>query len=264
MNIEIKDKVSVIIGGTSGIGKATVKLFLQAGSVVIFTGRNIEKGRTFEKGLKSNFKSDKLVFIASDISKEDDIKRLANYVKEEWAGCDILFNNAGILRGAKIHETSTVDWQTVIDVNLTGYFYTSKYFIPQMIEKNGGVIINTSSISGLYGDYNCCAYNAAKGGVSNMTRAMALDYAKYNIRINAICPGSIRTPMYDSCSKTIGKQKCEKIFQNTYPGHRIGEPEEVAKVVLFLASDWASFVNGVNLPIDGGLTAHSGQPKFIE
>lgn len=264
MNIGIENKTAVIIGGTSGIGEATVRLFMKAGASVIFTGRNSARGDALEEELKTTYECSKALFVSSDISKESDVMKLADYVKSELGGCDILFNNSGILLGSKIHETSTEDWQAVVNVNLNGYYYTSKYFIPQMIEKGGGVIINTSSVSGLLGDYNCCAYNASKGAISNMTRAMAIDYAKNNIRVNAVCPGSIRTPMYDSCAALIGREKCDKMFENAYPGYRIGEPEEVAKVVLFLASDLASFVNGVNLPIDGGLTAHTGQPRFMD
>lgn len=264
MNLAIESKVTVVIGGDSGIGEATVRLFAKAGAVIVFTGINTEKGKALEKEVREGLKTDKVVYFPSNISKEDEVKKLADYVKTEWGGCDILFNNAGILLGSKIHETSTSDWQTVMNVNVNGYYLTSKYFIPQMIEKGGGAVINTSSVSGLYGDYDCCAYNVSKGAITNMTRAMAIDYAKYNIRVNAVCPGSTRTSMYDACAEYIGREKCEKLFRSTYPGGRIAEPVEIAKVVLFLASDLASFVNGVNLPVDGGLTAHTGQPRFMD
>jgi meso-butanediol dehydrogenase/(S,S)-butanediol dehydrogenase/diacetyl reductase len=264
MDVGIKNKVVVVIGGESGIGEATTRLFVKAGATVVFAGRNAEKGKAIQEELRKEYNTDRVAFAPLDISKEDEVGKLAAYVKDQWGGCDVLFNNAGILLGTKIHETTTEDWQTVLNVNLTGYYYTSKYFIPQMMEKGGGSIINTSSVSGLYGDYDCCVYNTSKGAVTNMTRAMAIDYAKYNIRVNAVCPGSTRTSMYNACAESIGREKCEKIFSDTYPGHRIAEPVEIAKVVLFLASDLASFVNGVNLPVDGGLTAHTGQPRFMD
>lgn len=198
MDIGIKNKIAVIIGGDSGIGEATVRLFVSEGAFVVFTGINIEKGKVLEKEIMDNSKTGKVAYFPSNIVNEDEVKKLADYVKAEWGGCDILFNNAGILLGSKLHETSTSDWQAVMNVNINGYYNTSKYFIPQMIEKGRGAVINTSSVSGLFGDYDCCAYNVSKGAITNMTRAMAIDYAKFNIRVNAVCPSSTRTPMYDA------------------------------------------------------------------
>ncbi len=263
MESGLKGKNVVVIGGESGLGAASVNLFAREGSNVIFTGLNESAGKALSEKLKSE-SSGKIIFIKSDISKEDEVNSVADYVETEFGGCDVLFNNAGILKGAEAENTTTAEWDIVNAVNVRGFFFTSRAFIPQMRKRGGGSIINTSSVSGLFGDYACVAYNTSKGAVTNMTRAMALDHAKDNIRVNAVCPGSMRTAMYDACAASIGEEKCDSIFRAQYPMGRIAEPEDVAKVVLFLASDLAGFVSGTNIAVDGALTAHTNQPKFMD
>jgi len=257
MDIRFDGKLVVVIGGSTGIGEATVKLFLESGGQVIFTGIEEEKDIDLHKYPDELF--DLVEYKRLDISKEEEVKKFTSYVNEKYGGCDVLFNNAGILKTNILHETPTEEWLRTMDVNVNGYYYTSKYFIPQMIKKGGGVIINTSSMSGLQADYTFCAYNASKGAVANLTRNMALDYAQYNIRVNAVAPGVIRTPMHYKFAEVVGGADILDFGDAlVYPMGRNGLPEEVANAVLFLASDKASFITGINLVVDGGITAHTG------
>lgn len=257
MEIRFDGKVIVVIGGSTGIGKATVKLFLESGGQVIFTG--IEEEKEIDLDEYSKYPDESYEYKQLDITDEEGVKKFASYVKKKWSGCDVLFNNAGILEVDILHETPTEKWLRVMDVNVNGFYYTSKYFIPQMIEKGGGVIVNTSSMSGLQADYAFCAYNASKGAVANLTRNMALDYAPYNIRVNAVAPGNIKTPMYEKFAPDIGGIDILDLgVSMVKPMKRHGLPEEIGNAVLFLASDKASFITGVNLLVDGGLTAHTG------
>jgi meso-butanediol dehydrogenase/(S,S)-butanediol dehydrogenase/diacetyl reductase len=263
MELGLKGKNIVIFGGESGLGAATVRLFKDEDSNIVFTGMNEDAGKKLAAEL-SNSGSGKIFFIKSDVSKEDQVQEVADFVDKELGGCDVLFNNAGILKGAEVENTTTEEWDIVTAVNVKGFFLTSRAFIPQMKKRGGGSVINTSSVSGLYGDFACVAYNTSKGAITNMTRAMALDCAKHNIRVNAVCPGSMRTAMYDGCAAAIGEEKCDRIFRAQYPMGRIAEPLDVAKVVVFLASDLAGFVSGTNIPVDGALTAHTNQPRFMD
>jgi Dehydrogenases with different specificities (related to short-chain alcohol dehydrogenases) len=260
--MELKNKVAVITGGTKGIGKATVSLFYQEGADIVFTGLEEDLGRQLESQLKNENNKGKIAFKRIDITKESEVEELSNFVKEEFGYCEILFNNAGINLSGKLHETKPEDWDNIINVNLKGMYLISYYFIPHMLKNNHGTIINTSSLSGVCADYNMAAYNASKGAVSNLTRAMALDYADNNIRINAVCPGVIRTDMLEKSLQKVGFKVGEDAFKKVVPMHRIGEPKEIANVVLFLASDKSSYITGANILVDGGITAHTGQPIF--
>jgi len=263
MDIRFDGKLIVVIGGSTGIGKATVKKFLESGGKVVFTG--IEDKKSIDLNEFSNLDDGCYGYYQLDATKESDVKAFADYVKSKYGNCDILFNNAGILLTNILHEIPTDEWMRTINVNLNAMYYTSKYFIPQMLAKGSGVIINTSSMSGLQADYTFCAYNASKGAVANLTRNMALDYAQYNIRVNAVAPGSIRTSMYNKFAKVVGGADVLDLGTSmVYPLKRVGLPEEVANAVLFLASDKASFITGINLVIDGGLTAHTGSQKNWE
>jgi len=260
MDIRFDGKIVVVIGGSTGIGKATVKLFAQSGGKVIFTGiekeSEIDINEYFSKGDPTP------VYQMLDIRIEDDVSKFADYVDKKYNGCDVLFNNVGILTINILHEITTEEWQKTMDINMNGMYYTSKYFLPQMIKKGGGAVVNTSSVSGLFADYTLCAYNTSKGAVANLTRNMALDYAKYNIRVNAVAPGITKTPMYYAFGDSVGGLDVLEFGASiVYPSHRVGLPEEIANAVVFLASDKASFISGTNLVIDGGITAHTGQQR---
>jgi meso-butanediol dehydrogenase/(S,S)-butanediol dehydrogenase/diacetyl reductase len=260
MDIRFDGKLIIVTGGSSGIGKSTVKQFLESGGNVVFTG--IEDSKSIDLKEFSGTGEGFYEYYRLDGSKEADVKEFADYVYSKYGNCDVLFNNAGIIFANILHETPTEEWMKIMDVNLNAIYFASKYFIPQMLKKGGGAIVNTSSISGLQSDYALCAYNASKGAVANLTRSMALDYAKYNIRVNAVAPGVIRTPMYyNGASAAASLEVFELGMSMVYPIGRIGLPEEVANAVLFLASDKATNITGINLLIDGGLTAHTGSQK---
>jgi meso-butanediol dehydrogenase / (S,S)-butanediol dehydrogenase / diacetyl reductase len=250
-------RVVVIVGGTSGIGEECVKVFARKGDRVVFTGTSEKKAAAVMAALAKEGIDREVRFCRSDISREAEVKRLAAFVTETFGPCDVLCNNASILVGGAVHETSPEDWNRLFAVNVTGTFHCCRAFIPEMLKRRRGVIVNTASISGMYGEYGMAAYCATKGAICNLTHAMALDYADEGIRVNAVCPGATRTDMFVNGTDDNFKKKCEALF----PPRRVGLPAEVADAVYFLASDEARFVNGVLLPVDGGISAHTGQPR---
>ncbi|NLF27075.1 MAG: SDR family oxidoreductase, partial [Clostridiales bacterium] len=176
-----------------------------------------------------------------------------------FGNCEILFNNAGIHFAGKLHETKPEVWDRIMAVDLRGAYLVSYYILPQMLEGGWGSVINMSSVSGICADYAMCAYNTAKGAITNLTRAMALDYADANIRVNAVCPGIVRTDIAQHTFDCVPGS--EERFRENYPTHRIAEPAEVANAVVFLGARESDAINGINLPIDGGITCHTGQPR---
>lgn len=239
----------MITGASSGIGKAASELFLERGWQVIMVDENEDK--ELNDSLKEKY-NDNVFFYLGDVSKNDTVMLLFDFVLEKTNGVDCIINNAGIIQHGPLHKVSEEEFDRIFSVDVKSIYLTTKFFLPDMIKKGGGTIINTASISGLRGDYKMPVYNAVKGAVVNLTRAMALDYGEYNIRVNSICPSAIRTPL-------IKGDLQPHIDVN--PMKRVGEPIEAAKAMYFLASDESSFINGVNLPVTGGLHAHTGQPK---
>jgi NAD(P)-dependent dehydrogenase (short-subunit alcohol dehydrogenase family) len=251
--MKLKGRVSLITGGTEGMGYATAELFLREGAKVVITGRSAEKGR---KALAKLEELGEAAFVRGDVSKAKDAQRMVEGAVRRFGRIDILFNNAGVYVEKLAEDTSEDEWDRVLDINLKGTFLVSKYAIPYMKRQRSGSIINNSSDAGLVGNRSCPAYCASKGAVTIMTKAMALDYAKYNIRVNCVNPGTIDTPMLACEAKASGDQKAYlKRMDEELPIGRVGRPEEVAQAVLFLASDAASFVTGAALSVDGGLTA---------
>lgn len=245
---------AVITGGTSGMGKSATELFLKEGWEVMVVDINEERGNEFIKALNGQGYN-KVYFCKCNVASDSDVHKLYDYTMEKMGGTDCVINNAGIWVGGMLHETTEQDWYRVFDVDVKAIFLTSKYFVPYMIKNGGGTIVNTASVSGMCGDYNMAAYNAAKGAVVNLARAMALDYGKYNIRVNNVCPAACATPMF-----LANDQETIDLFNKANPLGRIGTPEEVAQAMLFLASDRSSYCNGVNLQVAGGLDIHTGQP----
>lgn len=252
---KLDGKVALITGGTQGIGYATALLFLKEGAKVAINGRSEMHGEeAIEKLENEGFKD--VAFVPGDVSKSSDVKRLIQTAVKRFGQLDILVNNAGIWITGTAEETSEGDWDRVIGVNLKGVFLCSKFALPYL-KKTRGVIVNIASVDGLVAEPECVAYCASKGGVVLLTKALALDHAKEGIRVNAICPGSIMTPMLerDMAQSGIDWEMYLKEEAEGHPMERIGEPEEVAGAVLFLSSDNSSFITGAALSVDGGYVA---------
>lgn len=256
----LQNKTAVITGGTSGIGEATVKLFARNHANVVFVGTSEEKGKRVMQQLAQEGLDQNVRFYRCSVADEEAVKSLAEYVKATFGGCDILFNNAGIHLAGRLLETPPAEFDRIMAVDLRGVWLCCYYLMPMMVEKQYGTIINMSSVSGICADFSMAAYNAAKGAVTNLTRAIAIDYADQGIRANAICPGAVRTEMLEYTFRKI--PHAEKVNRDAYPTHTFATPEEIAEVALFLAARKADFLNGTNIPVDGGITCHTGQPKY--
>jgi len=252
--MRLADKVALITGGTSGIGKATAELFAKEGAKVVITGRNEQRGQTIADEIaKENART---LFIATDVSRAADCRRAIDQTIEKFGSLHILFNNAGVFYAQDAVECSEQEWDEQIDTNLKGTFLMSKYALPHMIRQGSGVIINNSSGWGLVGGDKAVAYCASKGGVVLLTKAMAIDHGRQGIRVNCICPGDVDTPMLPQDAQ-FRKMRWEDYWSGAAnrPMGRVGTPKEIAKVVLFLASDDSSFMTGAAVAVDGGGTA---------
>ena len=241
----------VITGGTSGIGLATADVFLKNGWNTMLIGRDAEKGMQVERHLGETYPPAQVAFIQADISKSSEVEHAKQITLNKFKTVDAIVNNAGIVIHGEVHETSEEDWDKIFDVDVKGTFLTSKAFLPTMIEQDHGSIVNISSVSGMAGDRAMVAYNAAKGAIINMTRAMAIDYGKNNIRVNVVAPGPTNTPLFHQ-----DKQK----FAKNSPLNRIVEPEEVAAAIYFVASPAASAITGEVIPVTAGFEISTGQP----
>lgn len=250
-------KRAVVTGGNSGMGRKIVELFLSQGYQVVFTSRSRKKAEAVLTDNAEAVERGKLFFCQCDSSNSQDVADLASFVKDHMGGCDVLVNCAAIFVGGQVHEISEADFDLIMDIDVKGVFLTSKAFLPQMLEQNNGCIISISSLAGVRGNYNAAAYCAAKAAVNNLTRCMALDYGTRGIRANTVCPSATRTEMF-LCGST---QEVIDSFYRQNPMGRISSPDEIAKLVAFLASDDAAFVNGQCISIDGGLSAWCGEPR---
>ena len=252
--MRLENRVALITGGTSGIGEAVVRLFTREGARVAFTGRNEARGhaltaRILESGARA-------IFVRTDVRKAAECKRAVDETLRAFGRLDILFNNAGVFFPQTALECSEEEWDLQIDINLKGTFLMSKYALEPMIAQGGGVIVNNSSGWGLVGGDKAVAYCASKGGVVLLTKAMAVDHGRQGIRVNCICPGDVDTPMLPEDARLRGLDwKTYLAGCENRPMGRIGTPDEIAKAVLFLASDDSSFMTGVAMPVDGGGTA---------
>ena len=252
--MRLRNKVALITGGTSGIGEATALLFASEGARVAIAGRSNERGASVVARIKA--KSGDAFFLRTEVSQADDCRRAIDETLRTFGSLDILFNNAGVFYPQTALECSEKEWDEQIDVNLKGTFLMSKFALPTMIAQGHGVIINNSSGWGLVGGDRAVAYCASKGGVVLMTKAMAIDHGRQGIRVNCICPGDVETPMLPLDAKMRGL-KWEDYLAGcaNRPLGRVGTVEEIAKAVLFLASDDSSFMTGAALVVDGGGTA---------
>lgn len=248
------DKVVIVTGAGSGMGAATVKRFAREGARVVLVGRSADKLEAVAAGLQPG---QKLVYPA-DVSDWEQVQALVAKTVEYFGQLDVLVNNAGVAPSGKVTEASIDDWHKVFAIDVDGVFYGCRAAMPHLI-KSRGCIVNVSSVSGLGGDWSMSFYNAAKGAVSNFTRALALDHGADGVRVNAVNPSLTRSELTDDM---FGNEKLMAKFAERIPLGRAAEPEEVADVIAFLASHDARFITGVNLPVDGGLSASNGQPPL--
>jgi len=252
--MRLAGKVAIITGGTSGIGRATAVLFAREGAKVALTGRDEVRGRVALHEVKGA--GGEGIFVRSDVRLAADCKRVVDETLKAFQRIDVLFNNAGVFVPRTVPDCPEEEWDLTIDVNLKGTFLMSKCVLPHMIERGSGAIVNNSSGWVLVGGDAAAAYCASKGGVVLLTKAMAVDHGKHGIRVNCICPGDVDTPMLPEDAKVRG-QSWENYLKGAAnrPLGRIGRPEEIARAVLFLASDDASFMTGSALVVDGGGSA---------
>lgn len=243
-------KVALVTGAGSGIGRASALAFAGEGAKVVVADVQVKGGDETVKMIKDI--GGEAIFVKADVSKASDIENLIRTAVSKYKRLDCAHNNAGIEgASASTADCTEENWDRVIDINLKGVWLCMKYEIPQMLRQGKGAIVNTSSVAGLVGFRDMPAYCASKGGIIALTRGAALEYAARGIRINAVCPGVIRTPMVDRV--TGGKPEAEAPFVVLEPVGRMGTPEEVADVVVWLCSDKASFVTGHPMVVDGGL-----------
>lgn len=248
--MRLKDKVALVTGAASGIARATAELFAREGARVVVADWTEADGRTVAQTIQDA--GGEAVFIKVDVSDSADVASMLEATLRAFGRIDILFNGAAVLAYGTVEEMDEKTWQRVIAINLTGTFLCCKAAVPHMIRQGGGSIINVASTTGAH---DACAravaYVSSKGGVTLLTRAMAIDHAKQGIRVNALCPGPTDTTMLRNA---MTSEQLEA-FAKTYPMGRLGQPLELAKAALFLASDDASFVTGSAMYVDGGQSA---------
>ncbi len=250
--MRLKDKVAVITGAATGIGRAAAILFGREGARVVFGDVNdAEAEQTLRLAREAGAE---LTYVRCDVRRPADVQTLVDTAVRAHGRLDVLFSNAGVNYYGKVHEIAEEDWNDCLSLNLAGHYRCMKFAIPRMLRQGGGSIVLTASIQGLVAFERFAPYAAAKGGIVQLTRQAALDYAPDNIRVNCICPGSIRTPMNPemmdpSLDGGVRLQRSSAMV----PMGRVGEPEEIAHAALFLASDEASYITGHVLSVDGGL-----------
>ncbi len=247
-------RVALVTGGASGIGRATALLFGREGAAVLVHDLKEEGRSTSEAILAAGGRAS---FLQGDVTRAADCQAAVRHAVEGFGGLHVLVNNAGIIRRASVVDTTEEEWDRVMAVNVKSVFLLSKAAIPVMARGGGGVIVNTASGWGIDGGRNAASYCASKAAVVNLTRAMALDHADQNIRVNCVCPGDTDTPMLREEARQLG-QDVQGFLAGAAkrPMGRMGRPEEIAQVILFLASDASSYITGTPLIVDGG--GHAG------
>lgn len=248
----IEGKIALVTGGGSGIGRAAALAFAREGAKVVVADVVVEGGQETVQMIK---KADgEAIFVKTDVSKAAEVEALINKTVETYGRLDCAFNNAGIEgEQAPTAENTEKNWDRVISINLKGVWLCMRYEIPQMLKQDGGAIVNTASVAGLVGFQGIGPYVASKHGIAGLTKTAALEYAQSGIRINAVCPGVIHTPMIERFF--AGDPNAEDQFIAMEPVGRMGTPEEIAEAVVWLCSDAASFVTGLPMPVDGGFVA---------
>ena len=249
---QLEGKVSLITGGGSGIGKASALAFAREGSKVVVADVNVDGGEQTVRLIQDT--GGEATFVRADVANSSDVSAMVSHAVQTYNRLDCAFNNAGVSGGpGRVHEYTEENWSRVLDINLTGVWLCMKYEIIQMLNQGGGAIVNTASVMGLVGGSRSPAYGATKHAVVGLTRTGAVDYAQEGIRINAVCPGYIRTPMIEQ--GILLDPGAEERVVSRHPMHRLGTPEEIAEAVVWLCSDAASFVTGHAMTVDGGYVA---------
>lgn len=263
MNIRFDGKVAIVTGGATGIGAATAKKLCESGASVAILDRNVEAAKATVLSLASAGCA--ASFCACDVATEADVQRAIDVVTQQWGRLDVLVSSAGIQTYGNVVETTSEVWDNTFDVHVKGCFHATKFAIPAMLASGGGAIVIVSSVQSFTAVSNSAAYIAAKHALLGITRSIALDFARQNIRANCICPGAIDTPMLRWSADQSGSPEAliETIGQMHAMG-RIGQAIEVANAIAFLASDSASFITGASLLVDGGLLVPTGGMGFQE
>lgn len=257
---EFQGKAAVVTGGSKGIGLAAARRLAQGGAHVVICGIDEQEVAESVRGLQQEGFA--VSGMQADVASAEQVKKLIEYAAEVCGGIDILVNSAGIQRYGDVVNTDEEVWDEVMSINLKGMFLSCKYAIPEMRKRGGGAIVNLSSLQAFASQTGVVAYTASKGGIVAMTRAIALDHAAENIRVNAVCPASVDTPMLrwaaDQFKNERGQEDIIGEWGKMHPIGRVGKSEEVAELIAFLASDRASFITGTDMKIDGGMLAALG------
>jgi NAD(P)-dependent dehydrogenase (short-subunit alcohol dehydrogenase family) len=250
-NKTFSGKVALVTGGTSGIGKTTAIEFARAGAKVVLTGRREKEGAQVVAEIKKL--GGEAAFVRADVAKDADVKRMVDFTVDKFGRLDVAFNNAGVEWMGPLDQATETEYRRVFDINVWGVLNSMRHEIAAMLKTGGGAIVNTSSVAGHVGMGQVSIYTASKHAVEGLTKALALEFAKQNIRINAIAPGAIATEMFDR----FAGQHSEVLdsLQSLIPVGRIGASEEIAEAVLYLCSDNAKFTTGTSLVVDGGSIA---------
>jgi NAD(P)-dependent dehydrogenase (short-subunit alcohol dehydrogenase family) len=244
-------KVALVTGATSGIGKATAIEFARAGAKVVLTGRREKEGAQVVAEIKKL--GGDAGFVRADVARDTDVKGMVDFTVDKFGRLDIAFNNAGVEWMGPLDQATEAEYRRVFDINVWGVLNSMRHEIPVMLKSGGGAIVNTSSVAGHVGMGQVSIYTASKHAVEGLTKALALEFAKQNIRINAVAPGAIATEMFD---RFAGKHsEVLDSLSSLIPVGRIGASEEIAAAVLYLCSDNAKFTTGTSLVVDGGFIA---------